>query len=81
MLFLQKQSINIVYHNVENMIAVPNHNERNRDYSENPCLSHFMHEHDLQGNWWKKAFLAKPKHQYHVSKCGEHNYYAQSQIE
>ena len=42
-LFLQTQSMNIMYHNVENMIVVPIN--KNGDYYEYLCLSHFMNEH------------------------------------
>ena len=28
---------------------------------------------DYKENGGKKAFLANPKHQYHVSQCGEHD--------
>ena len=38
---LQIQSINIVYPNVENMIAVPNH-KKNRGYYEDPSLTDLM---------------------------------------
>ena len=31
---------------------------------------------DYKENGRKKAFLANPKHQYHVSQCGEHDCHA-----
>ena len=43
-LFLQNQSINIVYPNKENMILVPN-NQKNGDDYEYPSLSYFANEH------------------------------------
>ena len=36
------------------------------------CLISFMN-FDYKENGGKKAFLANPKHQYHVSQCGEHD--------
>ena len=41
---MQIQNINIVYTNVENMIAVPNH-KKNADYYKNLSLTHFTDEH------------------------------------
>ena len=40
-LFVQIQSINIVYPNVESMIVVPNH-KKNVDYYDNQGLTHLM---------------------------------------
>ena len=42
--FLEIQSINIVYHNMENMIIVPI-TIRNGDYYEYQSLPHFTNEH------------------------------------
>ena len=42
-------------------------NKKNGDYYVHPCLSYFTNKLSLDGKWWKKAFPAKPKHQYCVS--------------
>ena len=44
------------------------------------CLISWMN-FDCKDNGGRKAFLAKLKHQYHVSQYGEHNCNAQSQKE
>ena len=41
--FLAKPKINIMYPNVENVIVVLNY-KKNRDYYENPSLTHFTDE-------------------------------------
>ena len=41
--FRENQSINMLYHNEENVFIAPNHQE-NGDYYENPSLSHLMDE-------------------------------------
>ena len=52
-LFLQIQSIDIVYPNRESMIVVP----KNKKY-ENLSLTHSTNELWLSGKWWKeKPFL------------------------
>ena len=39
------------------------------------CLISWMN-FDYEENGGKKAFLANPKHQYHVSQCGEQDCHA-----
>ena len=56
-LFLQNQSINIMYLNVENMVVVSNH-KKNGDYYENASLTYFTNELWLHENLKKqKLFL------------------------
>ena len=69
-LFLQIQSINIMYPNVENMIVMPITKRMEIIMSIQVCLISWMN-FDYKENGGKKAFLANPKHQYHVSQCGE----------
>ena len=68
--FLQNQSIKIVYPIKENVFIGPNH-ERNRDYHENPSLSHLRRTLILRKMEAIKPFLAKPKYQNHVSQWEE----------
>ena len=56
-LFMQIQSINTMYHNMENMAVVPN-DKKNADYYQNPSLTHLTNKLCLQGKPWKeKLFL------------------------
>ena len=62
------------------ILIVPSH-KMNEDYNENPSLSHLTDDFDYKENGGEKAFLAKPKHQYHVSQWGEHDCSVESQKE
>ena len=66
-LFLQIQSINITYPNVENMIAKPTTKRMEIIMCIHVCLISRMN-FDYMKNGGKKAFPANPKHQYHVSE-------------
>ena len=65
-LFLQIQTINIVYPNAENMIVVPITRRMETIMSIQVCLLSPMNL-DYKENGEKEAFSANPKHQYHVS--------------
>ena len=71
-LFLQIQSINIIYPNVENMIAMPITKKTEIVTGIQVCLILWMN-FDYKKNGGKKAFLANLKYQYRVSQCGEHD--------
>ena len=66
-LFLQIQSSNIVYLNVENMIVVPITKRMKIVMSIQVCIISQMNVD------CKEGFLENPKHQYHVSQYGEHD--------
>ena len=74
-LFLQIQSINIVYLNEENMIAVPITKRMEIIMSVQVCPFSQM-TFDYKENGGKKAFLANPMHQYRVSQCRERDCHA-----
>ena len=71
-LFLQIQSINIMHPNKENMIVVPITKRMEIVISIQVYLNSQMN-FDYKESGGKKAFLANPKHQYHVSQYGEHD--------
>ena len=71
-LFLQTQSINIVYPNVENMIAIPIAKRMEIVMSIQVSFIPRM-SFDYKENSGKKVVLANPKHQYRVSQCGKHD--------
>ena len=73
-LFLPNQSINIIYPNEKNIIVVHNH-KKNEDYYEISSFDGCTLV--LQKMVKRKAFHAKPKHQYHVSQWGEYDLSAQ----
>ena len=64
---LQFQSINIMYPNMRNMIVMPITKRTEIIMSIQVCLISWMN-FDYKENGGKKAFLANPKHQYHVSQ-------------
>ena len=66
MFFLQIQGSNIVYPNVENMIVMPITKRMEIIMSIQVCLISWMN-FDYKENGGKKAFLANPKLEYHVS--------------
>ena len=70
-LFRQIQSLNIIYPNVENKIVVPITKRMETIMSIQVCLLSQMNFDNIE-NGGKKAFLASPKNQYHVSQGGEH---------
>ena len=70
--FLANPKINIVYPNVENMIVMPITKRMEIVMSVQVCLISRINI-DYKENGGKKAFLANPKHHYHVSQCGEHD--------
>ena len=65
-LFLQIQSINIVYAIMENMIALPITKRMEIVMDILVWLISWMN-FDYEDTSGKKAFLANPKHQYRVS--------------
>ena len=71
-LFLQIQSISIVYPNMDNMIVVPITKRVEIVMGIQVCLISQMN-FDYEENGEKKAFPTNPKYQYHVSQCGEHD--------
>ena len=70
-LFLQIQSIKIVYLKEENMIVVPITKRMEIIMSIQVCLISRMN-FDYKDNSGK-GFLTSPKHQYGVSEWGEHD--------
>ena len=70
-LFLQIQNSNIVYPNIENMIATPITKRMEVVMSILVCRISWMN-FDYEENAGKKALLENAKHQYCVSQCGEH---------
>ena len=74
-LFLQIQSINIMYPTEENMIVVPITKRIEIVMGIQVCLISWIN-FDYMENGGKKALLAIPKHQYHLFQCGEHDYRA-----
>ena len=66
-LFLPIQSINIVYPNEDNMIVLPRTNKMEIVMGIQVYLISRMNFH-FKENGGKRAFLANPKHQYHVSQ-------------
>ena len=77
-LFLEIWSINILYPNMENMIVVPNHKKEHGLLWESRF--HLFHKWTMIiRKMVEKPFLSNPKHQYHVSQYGEHDYSVQSQ--
>ena len=71
-LFLQIQSINIMYPNKENMIVMPITKRIEVVMIIQVCLISRMNI-DYKENEGKKASLANPKHQCRVSQCAEHD--------
>ena len=67
---MQIQSINIMRPNVENMIVAPITKRMKIIVGTQVCLISRLNFH-YEENGGKKAFLANPKHQYHVSYYGE----------
>ena len=65
-LFLQIQSINIVYPNMENMIVMPTKKRMAIVMRIQVCLISRTNI-NYEENSGKKAFLINPKHQYRVS--------------
>ena len=74
-LFLQMQSINVVYPNEDNMIAV-SIIKRMEIITSIEVWPNSWVNINYKENCGKKAFLAIPKHQYHLSQWGEHDYSA-----
>ena len=74
-LFLQIQSLNILYPNVENKVVVPITKKIETIMSIQVCLLSRMNFDNME-NGGKEAFLANPKHQYVVSQCGEQDCHA-----
>ena len=75
MLFLQIQSINIVYPNMKNMIAMPLAKRMEIVMGVHVCLISRMN-FNYKEIGERNAFLVNPKYQYHVSQCGEHDWWA-----
>ena len=75
MLFLQIQSINIMYPNVKNTIVVPTTKRMEIIIRIQVCLISWMN-FDSMKNGRKKALLANPNNQYRVSQCGGHDCWA-----
>ena len=71
-LFLQIQCINILYPNVENMIAMLITKRTKIVMGIQVCLILWMN-FNYKENGQKKAFPASLKQQYCVSQCGEHD--------
>ena len=71
-LFLQIQSINTMYPEMGNMIVMLITKRIEIITSIQVCLISRM-SFDYEENGGKKALPANPKHQYHVSQCGEHD--------
>ena len=69
---MEIQGINIVYANMEKMVAVPVTKRMEIITSIKVCLISQVNI-NYEENSEKKTFLANPKHQYHVPKCGEHD--------
>ena len=69
-LFLDIQSGNIMYCNVENMIVMPTTKRMEIVMSIQVRLISWIN-FNYKENGGKKAFLANPKHQYQVSQYGE----------
>ena len=74
MLFLQIQSVNIVYPIIENMIAMPITKRMEIVMGLQVCLISQMNL-DSKESGGNKAFLGNPNHQYHVCQCGEHDFH------
>ena len=74
-LFLQIQSSNIMYPNVENMIVMPITKGMENVISIQVCIISLIN-FDYEENSGKKALLANLKCQYHVSQCGGHYFCA-----
>ena len=51
-------------------------NKMNGNYYEYPSFSYCTDELDHKENSGKKAFLANPMQQYHLTQCGEHDCHA-----
>ena len=73
--FLANQSHNIVHSIEENMIVVLITKKMENIMCAQGCLFSLM-TFDYKENRGKKAFLANPMHQYHVSQSGEHDCHA-----
>ena len=71
-LFLQIQSINIMYPKVQNVIGMPLTKRMKIMLSIQVYLISQMN-FDYKENDRKKAFLPNLKQQYRVSQCGEHD--------
>ena len=71
-LFLPIQSINIMYPNMKNIIAVPTTKRIEIVMRIQVCLISRMNFDSVEIGG-KKALLANPKNQYRVSQCGEHD--------
>ena len=70
MLFLEIQSINIVYPNVKNMIIMPI-TKRMKIITSIKVVQFYGWALITRKMVERKAFLANPKHQYRVSQCRE----------
>ena len=70
--FLEIQSVNIVYPNVENIIVMPITKEMEIVMGLQVCLIS-RKNFDYKENGRKKAFLWNPKHQYRTSQYGKHD--------
>ena len=71
-LFLQIQSINILYAIMENMITMPITKRMEIVIGIQVCLVSWMY-FDYKENGGKIAFLANPNQQYRVSQCAKHD--------
>ena len=71
-LFLQIQSIKIMYPNEENMIVMPITKRIEIVIGIQVCLISWM-KINFRENSGKKAFTANLRHQYRASQCGEHD--------
>ena len=69
-LFLEIQSSNVMYRNVENMIVIPITKRMEIVMSIQVYLVSQIN-FDYKESGGKKGFPANPKHQYHVSQCGD----------
>ena len=78
-LFLQIQSINIMYPYMENKIVVPITKRMEIVMGIQVCLILWMNI-DYDKNGGKKVLLANPKHQYPVFQCGEHDCHANNKM-
>ena len=74
-LYLQIQSINIVYPKVKNIIFVPIIKRIDIFMGIQVCLISRMNFYHKE-NGGKKAFLANPTQQYRLSQCREHDCHA-----
>ena len=68
-----------MYPNVQNMIVVPVTKRIEIIMGIQVCLISWMN-FDYKENGETKSFHANPKHQCHVSQCGEHDYSANNKM-